>query len=142
MAQAKEGDTVKIIFTVALEDGTVFDSNVNGEPLEVKIGGGQVIPGLEEAVVGMSPGESKKIKITADKAFGQRDEGRVTVIAREEFPADMKLEVGKELQITKGSKQVSLHTIVDVSESSVTLDANHPLAGKDIVLEVKVVDIV
>ena len=141
MAQAKHGDTVKIKYSVTLDDGTVFFSNIDGEPLEITIGKDAVIPGLEEALLGMSPGESKKISISSDKGFGAYDQGLVKIIDRNEIPAGTELEVGKELQISQADKIISQYTITNISESSVTLDGNHPLAGKDLAFDVHLIEI-
>ena len=141
MAQVKHGDTVKIHFIGTLEDGTVFGSTFDTEPLQFTIGGGQVIPGLEEAVIGMSPGEIKKPTIPSDKGFGPRDEEMVIIVDRQEFPEDMNIEVGKELQVNREGSQIAVYTITDVSEMSVTLDENHPLAGKDLLFDIKLIEI-
>jgi peptidylprolyl isomerase len=100
MVQAKHGDTVKVHYTGKLEDGTVFDSSENREPVEFTIGEGRIIPGFERAVVGMSPGESKTEKVLADQAFGPYREELVLEVDRQRIPADVKLEVGKRLSFT------------------------------------------
>ena len=141
MSQVKHGDTVKIKYSVTLDDGTVFFSNIDGEPLEITIGKDAVIPGLEEALLGMSPGESKKITISSDKGFGAYDQGLVKIIDRNEIPAGTELEVGKELQISQADKIISQYTITNISESSVTLDGNHPLAGKNLAFDVHLIEI-
>ena len=99
MAQAKHGDTVKVHYTGKLEDSTVFDSSTKRDPLQFKIGDSQIIPGFEQAVVGMNPGESKTIKLPADKAYGPYREEMVLGVDKNQFPKNLKLEVGQQLQI-------------------------------------------
>jgi FKBP-type peptidyl-prolyl cis-trans isomerase 2 len=142
LAQVKHGDTVKIKYSVTLDDGTVFFSNLDSDPVEITIGKDTVIPGLEEALLGMNQGESKKVSISSDKGFGAYDPGLVKIIDRNEFLAGVDLEVGKELQISQAGKMISQYTITDISGSSVTLDGNHPLAGKDLSFDVQLVEIV
>ena len=142
MAQAKHGDTVKVHYTGKLEDGTVFDTSINRDPLQFTIGEGQIIPGFEQAVVGMNPGESKTTKVPADKAYGPHYKERVLAADRNQFPVDLKPEVGQKLQIRRTDGQTSEVTVTDVSESSVTLDANHPLAGKDLTFDIQLIEIV
>jgi peptidylprolyl isomerase len=141
LSQVKHGDTVKIKYSVTLDDGTVFFSNLESEPLEITIGKDSVIPGLEEALLGMSPGDSKEINIASDKGFGAYDQGLVKIIDRNEFPAGTELEVGKELRISQADKQISQYTITNISENSITLDGNHPLAGKNLTFQVQLVEI-
>ncbi len=142
MAQAKTGDTVKVHYTGKLDDGTVFDSSVEREPLQFTIGEGQIIPGFEEAVIGMNPGESKTAKISMDKAYGPHRKEMVAVVPREQIPADLKPEVGQQLQVRQPDGRAMIVVITDVSEASVTLDANHPLAGKDLTFDIQLVEIV
>jgi peptidylprolyl isomerase len=142
MAQAKHGDTVKVHYTGKLEDGTVFDTSINRDPLQFTIGEGQIIPGFEQAVVGMNPGESKTTKVLADKAYGPHYKERVLLARRNQFPVDLKPEVGQKLQIRRTDGQTSVVTVTEVSESSVTLDANHPLAGKDLTFDIQLIEIV
>jgi len=135
------GDIVKVEYTGALKDGSVFDSNVNGEPLEFTVGAGQMISGFDDAVVGMEKGESKKIELTPDQAYGERDEEMIITVEKSQLPEDITPEVGQKLMmgLTNGSQIVV--TIISVSETNVTLDANHELAGKDLVFDIKVLDI-
>ena len=142
MAQAKHGDTVKVHYTGKLEDGTVFDTSINRDPLQFTIGEGQIIPGFEQAVVGMNPGESKTTKVPADKAYGSHHKEEVLVVDRNQFPVDLKPEIGQKLQIRRTDGQTIVVTVTDVSESSVTLDANHPLAGKDLTFDIQLVELV
>ncbi|MFQ5863858.1 MAG: peptidylprolyl isomerase [bacterium] len=141
MAQAKNGDTVRVHYTGKLVDGTVFDSSVDREPLEFKIGAGQLIPGFEQAVVGMKPGESISTNIAAYDAYGQHDEDLVWVVETSELPDDLEPEVGQHLEsIQRDGRRITL-LITEVSESTVTLDANHPLAGKDLVFDIELIEI-
>jgi peptidylprolyl isomerase len=141
VAQAKHGDTVKVHYTGKLEDSTVFDSSTKRDPLQFKIGDSQIIPGFEQAVVGMNPGESKTIKLPADKAYGPYREEMVLVVDQNQFPKNLKLEVGQQLQIPQKDGRKTLVTVTNFSESSVMLDANHPLAGKDLSFDIQLIEI-
>ena len=142
MAQAKHGDTVKVHYTGKLEDGTVFDTSINRDPLQFTMGEGQIIPRFEQAAVGMNPGESKTTKVPADKAYGSHHKEEVLVVDRNQFPVDLKPEVGQKLQIRQADGQTIVVTVTAVSESSVTLDANHPLAGKDLTFDIQLIELV
>jgi peptidylprolyl isomerase len=141
VAQAKNGDTVKIHYTGKLDNGATFDSSADRDPLEFKLGQGEVIPGFEEAVVGMEPGESKSVQVAAKDAYGPHHEELVTEVGREKFPPDMNVKVGQqlELQSTDGRRRVVM--VTEVTDSSVTLDANHPLAGRDLTFDIKLMEI-
>lgn len=141
MVQAKPGDTVKIHYTGKLDDGTVFDSSVNREPLEFTLSGGQVIPGFDEAVLGMSPGESKTQKIPMDQAYGPHRDEMVLEISRQQIPPDLEPEVGQQLQVQQENGQAIPVFVTEVTESKVTLDANHPLAGEDLTFDIQLVEI-
>jgi len=141
MGKAKIGDTVKVHYTGKLEDGTVFDTSVERGPLEFKIGEGQVIQGFEDAVIGMNPGEEKTVEIPADEAYGQRNEEMVADIGRDQFPEYLSPEVGQQFQIRQQNGQIILVTVTEISEDTVTLDANHPLAGKDLTFEIQLLEI-
>jgi len=142
MARAKYGDTVKVHYTGRLDDGTVFDASINGEPLQFTIGSGQIIPGFEQAVVGMNPGESKTVKIPAEDAYGQRREDLIIEVEKSQLPEGLKPEVGLQLQSRQPDGRIVVLTIADITESHVTLDANHPLAGKDLTFEIQLVEII
>jgi len=142
MAQAKYGDTVKVHYTGKLEDGTVFDSSLDRDPLEFTIGEGHLIPGFQQAVIGMNPGESKTATIPAEEAYGPHREEMVVVVEREQFPTHLNPEVGQQLEIRQADDRTIVVMITDVNETSVTLDANHPLAGKDLTFEIQLVEIV
>lgn len=141
MAQAKSGDTVRVHYTGRLDDGSVFDSSEGREPLEFVLGAQQVIPGFEEAVDGLSPGEERTVDIPADRAYGPRREEMVLTVGRDQFPDEIRPEVGQQLQMSQDG-QVAIVTIIGVSDAEVTLDANHPLAGKDLTFDVQLVEIV
>ena len=140
-AQAKDGDTVKVHYTCKLEDGTVVESSIGRDPLQFTIGEGRLIPGFEQAVVGMSPGESKTVEIPADEAYGPYREELVLVVDRDQFPPDLQPEIGQQLEMRQEDGQIIVVTVIDVSESSVTLDANHPLVGKDLTFDIQLVEI-
>ena len=142
MAPVKHGDTVRVHYTGKLTDGTVFDSSLNEEPLEFTLGEGQVIPGFEEAVIGMNPGQSKITKVRADKAYGAYREDMVMVLNRNQLPAHIQPEVGQQMEMRHEDGTAFIVTVMDVSESSVTLDANHPLAGKDLRFDIELLEIV
>jgi peptidylprolyl isomerase len=141
MVHAKQGDTVKVHYTGKLEDGTIFDSSVNREPLEFAIGTGSLIPGFEQAVVGMSPGESKTERIIAEQAYGQHREDMVLIVDRQQMPEDMQVGVGQQLQIRQQTGQTIPVIVTDISDSKVTLDANHPLAGEDLTFDIQLLEI-
>lgn len=141
MVQAKSGDTVSVHYTGTLEDGTAFDSSEGGEPLEFAIGSGNVIPGFEQAVLGMNPGESKTVTIPADDAYGPYVEERVLVVERDQIPTDMPIDIGAQLQIQQEGGIVVPVIITDITEKEVTLDANHPLAGEDLTFKITLVSV-
>jgi peptidylprolyl isomerase len=142
MAQAKTGDTVKVHYTGKLDDGTVFDTSSDREPLQFTIGQGQLIPDFEQAVVGMNPGESKTIQIPSENAYGPHHQEMVMEIDRSEFPENLEPEVDQRLQVSQSDGRTFPVTVTGVSESKVTLDANHPLAGKDLTFDVQLTEIV
>ncbi len=141
MALAKQGDTIKVHYTGKLEDDTVFDTSIKRDPLQFTIGEGKVIPGFEQAVVGMKPDESKTIKIPADKAYGPHRKEMVIVVERNQFPANLEPKAGQQLQIRQKDGQATVVMVTDVYESNVTLDTNHPLAGKDLTFDIQLIEI-
>jgi peptidylprolyl isomerase len=142
MAQAKNGDTVKVHYTGRLKDGQVFDTSVNRDPFEFTIGDEQVISGFEEAVVGMNPGESKTAQIPADEAYGPHNDEMVMEVNRNQLPEDLEPEVGDRLKIRQSDGETFVVTVTDISVSNLTLDANHPLAGQDLIFDIQLVEIV
>lgn len=141
MTTAKHGDTVKVHYTGKLKDGTVFDSSQGREPLQFTIGKGQVIPGFEEAVTGMAPQENRTAEIPVDKAYGPRHQEMVMEVPREQVPQDIKPKVGQRLQVGMQTGQPVVVTVTEVSETSITLDANPPLSGQDLIFEIELVEI-
>ncbi len=141
MAQAKSGDSVRVHYTGKLADGTVFDSSRDREPLEFTIGDGNIISGFEQAVVGMTPGQSLSATIPASEAYGERDDTLVWEVGKDKFPPDLELEVGQQLQSIQDDGQVIRVFVAAISEGSVTLDANHPLAGQDLQFDIELVEI-
>jgi peptidylprolyl isomerase len=137
----KDGKTVKVHYTGTLGDGTVFDTSVEREPLEFTMGEGKVIPGFEEAVKGMKVGQSKTVTIQANDAYGPRRDDLIIGIERTQLPANLNPEVGQRLQMQQANGRQSIVTVTDVSEKTITLDTNHPLAGEDLTFELKLVEI-
>jgi peptidylprolyl isomerase len=141
MAKAKDGDTVKVEYTLKLEDGTVFDTSVGSDPLEFTIGEGQMITGFENAVKGMKVGESKTVTLSPDEAYGEYQDDLVTVVDRSELPADLDPKVGDQLQANHTDGTTSVVTVIATSDTTITVDANSPLAGKTLTFEIKLVEI-
>lgn len=142
MEKAKLGDRVRVEYTGKFENGEVFDSNKGRELLEFTLGEGKIIPGFEKAVVGMEVGEEKSVKILPEDGYGEYIEGLVAEVEKERFPEDLKLEVGKQLVIPQQDGGQLIVTITNVTDKSVTLDANHPLAGKTLIFDIKLKEIV
>ncbi len=141
MANVKVGDNVTVEYEGKLKDGTVFASSQQQGNLKFRVGEGRVMKPLENAVVGMEPGQEKKLEVPAAEAYGRRHEEAVVQLARERFPADFGLEVGKRVQLPKKDGGKINATITEIKEDRVTLDANHPLAGEDLLLAIKLLDI-
>ena len=141
MAQAKEGDTVKVHYTGKLEDGEIFDTSQDGDLLEFKIGGGQVIPGFEQGVVGMNEGESKTVEIPSEEAYGPHHQELVIEIEMDQFPEDLDPEVGQQFKMRQPDDRTIIVAVAEITEDSVTLDANHPLAGKDLTFDIQLIKI-
>ena len=141
MNQAKSGDTVKIHYTGTLDDGTQFDSSAGRDPLEFEVGGGQVIPGFDDAVEGMAVGDSKSVRIEPEQAYGQRHEQLVQQVPKTALPGDLEPEVGMALQSQSPDGQVMILTVTEVAEDNITVDANHPLAGQPLNFDIELVSI-
>ncbi|HEX7091297.1 MAG TPA: peptidylprolyl isomerase [Longimicrobiales bacterium] len=139
--RAKSGDHVAVHYTGRLEDGTVFDSSRDGEPIEFELGSGTVIPGFDAAVHGMAVGEQREVRIEPENAYGERREDLRVPIPRDQFPAGMTPEVGRTLAVQIAPGQDALATIADMDEDSVTLDLNHPLAGETLVFDIELIGI-
>lgn len=142
MSEAKKGDKVKVHYTGKLKDGTVFDTSLKRDPMEFTIGEGQLIDGFEDAVVGMAPGEEKTVQIAAEQAYGSYDEQLVQSIARESIPGDVDLENGLEFRATSPTGEQLLLTVTKFTDSEVTMNGNHPLAGRDLTFELNLLEIV
>ena len=140
MTQAKQGDVVKVHYTGKLQDGTVFAAT-DHDTVQFRIGEHQVIPGFEQAVIGMTPKESKTVKIPSEKAYGRYHSSKVGVVSREKISSHITPRVGERLEVLQPDGQTAEVRITNVSKSMVTLDANHPLAGKDLVFEIQLVSI-
>jgi peptidylprolyl isomerase/FKBP-type peptidyl-prolyl cis-trans isomerase SlpA len=141
VAQAKEGDEVQVHYTGKLEDGTVFDTSEDGEPLSFTIGENRVIPGFEEAVTGMEPGDSKTTEVDPEQAYGEHRDDMVMEMERDQIPDDVDPEVGQQLQLRLENGQTVPVLITALGEESVTIDANHPLAGRKLLFEIELVDV-
>jgi peptidylprolyl isomerase len=141
MSQAKNGDNVKINYKGTLADGTVFDSSEGRDPLAFIIGSGQVIPGFEEAVTGMRVGEKKNVTIPCDKAYGPRNEQMVICAPKSQVPPDLDPQVGQQLQMGGPNGELIMVNVVEVTDEHVKLDANPPLAGKDLTFDIELVAI-
>jgi FKBP-type peptidyl-prolyl cis-trans isomerase 2 len=140
-AGAKPGDNVTVHYTGRLKDGTVFDSSEGKDPLEFTIGEGQLIPGFEQGVLGMRPGQSKTVNIPAKDAYGPYNPELVTEVDRNRFSPDLELQVGMQVQGSQPDGQVAVFTVKNITNTTVTLDANHRLAGKDLIFDIKMVSI-
>ncbi len=141
MAQARTGDTVRVHYTGRLEDGTVFDSSLDREPLEFALGSGQVIAGFDDAVEGMAPGETKTVWIPAANAYGPHDEDLLLLVELDRFPPHIHPEEGQRLQMTREGSAPVLVTVAEVSYNGALLDGNHPLAGRDLTFDLELVAI-
>lgn len=142
MSEIKAGDTVAIHYTGTLTDGSTFDSSDGRDPLEFVVGSGQIIPGLDKAMPGMSVGDKKVVEIPCAEAYGEINPANRQAIPREQIPADIPLEVGLTLQMQSPDGQHAMPvTVVELSDDEVTLDANHALAGKDLTFAVEVMSI-
>lgn len=142
MTEVKSGDVVRIHYTGKLEDGTQFGSSAGDEPLELRVGAGQIIPGLDTKIEGMTVGEKETVTIPVEEGYGERDERQVEVVPRSAIPENIELQVGGVLQAqTPDGRAVQL-VVKDVDDTQVTVDANHPLAGHELTFEVEVVEIV
>jgi peptidylprolyl isomerase len=141
MARAKRGDTVRVHYTGTLENGEQFDSSRGTDPLTFTLGEGAVIQGFDDAVDGMSVGESKRVTIPAAEAYGDRRDELTLRVPRSELPTDLELEVGSRLRMEQGAEAVIV-TVRDMDEGSVMLDANHPLAGEALTFDLELVEIV
>ncbi|WP_172296419.1 peptidylprolyl isomerase [Pseudoruegeria sp. HB172150] len=142
MTQAKAGDTVRLHYTGTLDDGTQFDSSAGNDPLEFTVGSGQIIPGLDKEVSGMAVGDKKTVTIEAEEAYGAHDPSRIQTVPREQIPPHIPTDPGTQLQMQTPQGQAIPVTVTAADDQGVTLDANHPLAGKALTFDVELVEIV
>lgn len=141
MAKVKAGDVVNVHYHGKLTDGTTFDSSEGREPLKFTVGQGQVIPGFDNALIDMEIGEKKTVNIPVDQAYGPAHDENIVEFPKTEFPADMEIAVGMQLQLQNNEGHVIPVTVIEVKEESVMLDANFPLAGKDLVFDIELVSV-
>jgi peptidylprolyl isomerase len=141
MAQAKSGDSVRVHYTGKFADGEVFDSSVGKDSIQFVIGTGQLIAGFDRAVVGMQPGEAKTVTFGPEEGYGVQQDNLMFVVERHTLPAQLNPEVGERYQIRQGDGSPLAVTVIAVSPESITLDGNHPLAGKDLTFEIQLVEI-
>ncbi|NQU63220.1 MAG: peptidylprolyl isomerase [SAR324 cluster bacterium] len=141
MNNANTGDTVKVHYKVSDEDGVVFDSSFGSEPLEFTIGNGGLIPGFEYGVVGMVVGEKKEVTVSPAEGYGERREELSLEVEKDHLPQDLEPEIGMELQSQQNYGNLASPRITDISEKSVTVDANPPLAGKTLQFEIQLIEI-
>jgi peptidylprolyl isomerase len=141
MTQVKTGDTVRIHYTGTLADGTQFDSSAGRDPLEFAVGSGQIIPGLDKALPGMAVGDRKQVVVPADEAYGQPNPEARQAVPRSEIPDHIPLDLGTQLQVQTPTGQTMTVIVAEVTETEVTLDANHPLAGKELTFDIELVAI-
>lgn len=141
MQEVKSGDTVKVHYHGKLTDGTTFDSSEGRDPLEFEVGSGSVIAGFDNGVTGMKVGDKKTINIPVDEAYGQIQDDLLMEFPIDRFPSDMQAEVGMELNMSNGAGQNFPVIITEVRDNSVVLDANHPLAGEDLIFDLELVEI-
>jgi peptidylprolyl isomerase len=141
MAQVQFGQTVKVHYTVKLDDGTVVDSTKDQEPFTFTVGLGAVIPGFEKEIATMSTGESKSVKLSVEDGYGPYYQELIKEVDRDKFPADFQFEVGQHLELPDPEGQGALVTVLKVSDGTVVLDLNHPLAGKELTLDIELLQI-
>jgi peptidylprolyl isomerase len=141
MQTVKNGDTVRVHYHGTLINGTTFDSSEGRDPLEFKVGAGMVIKGFDSGVLEMQVGDKKKLEIPVDQAYGPKNDELIMDFPKANIPPDLKPEIGMELQMSNAQGQVFPVKVASVSTEFVTLDANHPLAGEDLIFEIELVEI-
>jgi len=141
LSKAKDGDTVKVHYTGTLENGEVFDTSQEREPLEFQLGQGQLIPGFEKAVIGMSEGDSTKVDIPSDEAYGEVRDDLVINVPKEQLPDDVEPKIGMQLQVNQQNGQPIPVRITEIKDEELVLDANHPLAGKNLTFEIELLEV-
>jgi peptidylprolyl isomerase len=142
MKQASAGQTVRIHYNARLESGTVLDTSAQRDPMKFELGGGQVIPGIDNAVQGMTVGESKTVTIQADEAYGQHNEQLVVSVPHSELPEDLQPSIGMRLKSQAPDGQITELIVTEVTDDSITVDANHPLAGQVLQFDIELIEIV
>jgi len=142
MQQVKKGDKVKVHYHGKLDSGETFDSSAGREPLEFEVGSGMVIKGFDDGVTGMTAGEKKTISIPYNDAYGPRNPEMLIEVPKDKFPPDLEIELGMPLTMSDGQGQQFQVIITEIKENAVMLDANHPLAGKDLTFDLELVEIV
>ncbi|MBO6718326.1 MAG: peptidylprolyl isomerase [Rhizobiaceae bacterium] len=142
MTEVKSGDVVRLHYTGKLEDGTQFGTSVGDEPLELRVGAGQIIAGLDKQIEGMTVGEKETVTIPVDEGYGPRDERQIDVVPRSAIPPNIELSIGGVLQAQTPDGRAIQLVVKDLDDTQVTVDANHPLAGHDLTFEVEIVEIV
>lgn len=141
MSKAKDGDTVKVHYTGTLENGEVFDTSKEREPLEFQLGQGQLIPGFEKAVIGMAEGDSTTVDIPSDEAYGEVRDDLIINVPKDQLPDDVEPQIGMQLQVNQQNGQPIPVRITEIKDEELILDANHPLAGKDLKFEIKLLEV-
>lgn len=142
MSKVVNGDTISVHYRGTLNDGTEFDNSyLRGEPLSFTVGGGQMIAGFDHAAVGMTIGETKTVKLSPDQAYGERFDDAIRPFSKKDFPDGFTFEVGQEVHGQNASGFPLVATITEVRDDDVTLDLNHPMAGKELNFEIELVDI-
>ena len=141
MSQANQGDTVRIHYKGTLEDGSVFDSSEGRDPLEFAVGSWMIIPGLDKAIPGMAVGDKKVVNVPCAEAYGDVNPDARQAVPRDQFPDNIPMEIGTQLQMQGPNGQAMVVTIVEVADTEVTLDANHALAGKDLTFAIEMIEI-
>jgi FKBP-type peptidyl-prolyl cis-trans isomerase 2 len=141
MQQVQNGDKIKVHYHGKLRSGETFDSSEGRDPLEFTVGSGQVIKGFDEGVKGMKVGDKKTVEIHVTDAYGEKQQEMMIEFPKDQFPADMNPEVGMQLMMSNGSGQQFPVTVAEVKDASIVLDANHPLAGQDLIFDLELVSI-
>jgi peptidylprolyl isomerase len=142
MQQVKNGDKVKVHYHGKLRSGETFDSSQGRDPLEFTVGNGDVIKGFDQGVMGMQPGDKKTVEIGVNDAYGEKQQEMLIEFPKAQFPPEMQPEEGMQLMMNNGAGQQFPVTIAEVREETVLLDANHPLAGQDLIFDLELVEII
>jgi len=141
LSKVKDGDTVKVHYTGTLDNGEVFDTSENREPLEFTLGQGQLIPGFEKAVTGLAVGESTTVDIPSAEAYGEAREDLIISVPKNQLPEDVEPQIGMQLQVNQPNGQPVPVRVTAIGDEDLTLDANHPLAGQDLTFKIELVEV-